>query len=520
MTAPTPRSRVPAREVPEPSDIVDVAIERDAWREVSRHLEIAASTESLYAVLARALPVRWLVLYRWSPSDSRLDLVGHAGELPSRLPWRIGLPTPRARDLRDWAARREVTPFAFRDVTSLSRTVVPEGVGGPSVAAPLIDDDGFAGVLVLGGRLADRIPVLGALVEPFLVALHNDGRLHELARLQEAAEADRTALLQRLGRQDIADTVVGAQDGLRKVIQRVDQVARADVPVLILGETGSGKEVIARQIHTRSGRASGPFLKVNCGAIPPELVDSELFGHEKGAFTGAVASRAGWFERADGGTLFLDEVGDLPPAAQVRLLRVLQDGTFDRVGGTASITVDVRIVTATHRDLPGFVRDGKFREDLWYRIGVFPIVLPPLRERAEDVPMLARHFAEHAGRRLFGLPLVPTEADLALLRAYPWPGNVRELAAVIERAAILGDGDGLQVQAALGVLPGAAAPGATATPAPPPGIVDRAGVEEALRRAHGRIEGPFGAAKILGVNPHTLRSRMRRMGIEWPRFRG
>jgi transcriptional regulator with GAF, ATPase, and Fis domain len=290
--------------------------------------------------------------------------------------------------------------------------------------------------------------------------------------------------------------------------------------VLILGETGAGKEVVARAIHARSRRARGPFLRVNCGAIPTELVDSELFGHEKGAFTGAIALRKGWFERADGGTLFLDEVAELPPAAQVRLLRVLQDGTFQRVGGQDTHTVDVRILAATHRDMGAMVRDGRFRQDLWYRISVFPILLPALRERRDDIPALARHFAERAGERLFGRPLAPDDADLAQLAAYPWPGNVRELAAVIERAAILGNGQRLHVGPALGVDAAGARPLArAAVSAAEPEGEDPAAIEAALRASRGRIEGPFGAAAALGVNPHTLRSRMRRLGIDWSRFR-
>src|SRR6185436_1472920 len=187
-------------------------------------------------------------------------------------------------------------------------------------------------------------------------------------------------------------------------------------------------------------RRSGPIVRVNCGAIPTELVDSELFGHEKGSFTGAIATHRGWFERADGGTLFLDEIGELPAAAQVRLLRILQDGSFERVGGGQALKADVRLIAATHRDLDEMVGEGAFRRDLWYRISVFPIDLPPLRERLSDIPELAAHFARGAGKRLGGMPLVPTPQDYAALLAYSWPGNVRELAAVIERAAILGDG--------------------------------------------------------------------------------
>ena len=337
-----------------------------------------------------------------------------------------------------------------------------------------------------------------------------------MARLREAAEQDRTALLTRLARQDVSDAIVGAERGLHEVMERVAQVSRTDAPVLILGETGAGKEVVARAIHSQSRRARGPFLRVNCGAIPSELVDSELFGHEKGSFTGAIAQRKGWFERADGGTLFLDEVAELPAAAQVRLLRVLQDGGFQRVGGEDTHTVDVRIVAATHRDMTRLVREGGFRQDLWYRISVFPIVLPALRDRRGDIPAMAEHFAARAGLRLFGRPLSPTPADVLLLTAYEWPGNVRELASVIERAAILGNGQTLQIAPALGVVPGS-------SPGPAPSRPASDGPEEieaALRRCRGRIEGPFGAAVALGINPHTLRSRMRRFGIDWGRFRG
>ncbi|MFN7143721.1 MAG: sigma 54-interacting transcriptional regulator, partial [Myxococcota bacterium] len=236
-----------------------------------------------------------------------------------------------------------------------------------------------------------------------------------------------------------------------------------------------------------------------------------------GSFTGATAPRQGWFERADGGTLFLDEIGELPPAAQVRLLRVLQDGIFERVGGQQERKADVRIVAATHRDMPTLVRDGTFREDLWYRVSVFPMRLPPLRERRDDIPALTAHFAARAGLRLFGVPLVPGAEEASLLQAYDWPGNVRELAAVIERAAILGDGRRLDVRAALGVLPGAAPPVAEGA-----GVLEAANrkvITDALVRTRGRIEGRHGAAAVLGINPYTLRSRMKKMGIDWGTYR-
>ena len=317
---------------------------------------------------------------------------------------------------------------------------------------------------------------------------------------------------------DIGAAIVGAATGLRDVMRQVEQVAPTGAPVLILGETGSGKEVVARAIHERSTHRAGPVLRVNCGAIPAELVDSELFGHERGSFTGASAQRRGWFERADGGTLFLDEIGELPLAAQVRLLRVLQDGVFERVGGSQPLAVDVRIVAATHRDLGAMVRTRQFREDLWYRISVFPIRLPPLRERVEDIAALAEHFAIRAGQRLGATsPLRVTAADLALLQQYPWPGNVRELAAVIERAAILGEGRRLDIERALGVRVEPAEP-TTATAASTPDFPSlddaiRAHIERALARCAGKIDGPRGAARLLALHPNTLRSRMAKLGM-------
>jgi transcriptional regulator with GAF, ATPase, and Fis domain len=315
-------------------------------------------------------------------------------------------------------------------------------------------------------------------------------------------------------------------------MERVALVADSDVPVLILGETGSGKEVIARSIRARSRRAAGPFVRVNCGAIPPGLIDSELFGHERGSFTGATARRRGWFERADAGTLFLDEVGELPLEAQVRLLRVLQDGSVERVGGDQPVHVDVRVIAATHRDLPARVADGRFREDLWYRLAVFPIHLPPLRERLDDLPALATHFALRACERFGSRALAPTPADLERLAAYPWPGNVRELQSVIDRAVILGGGERLEVAAALGgAVPPPRAGAAPAPAASEPGDAGRGDrfpsldeamarhIEAALARSGGRIEGPEGAAQRLRINPHTLRARMRKLGVDPRRFR-
>jgi hydrogenase-4 transcriptional activator len=531
----------------------------DVWREVCRHLEIAESVERLLPRLAEELPMEALAVRRIDRQGVSLETVacGIVGKLPPLFSGKTKLTESELAQVHGWCGRGDVaTKRAGQDASDAfdTRWCGIDGTRDGRIATsemligPLSSEDGTPLGLVLAAAVAARsfsqenVELFRQLLEPFAAALENDSRLRELRSLREALEADKQALLTRLDRQDITDSIVGAETGLRLVMERAEQVAASDVPVLILGETGSGKEVIARAIHHRSRRAEGPILRVNCGAIPPELVDSELFGHERGSFTGADSRRKGWFERADGGTLFLDEIGDLPPAAQVRLLRVLQDGSFERVGGHTPITVDVRLVAATNADLHALIAQGRFREDLWYRISVFPIHLPPLRQRPADIPAFAAHFAARAGKRLAGRALVPTDRDVGLLLAYPWPGNVRELAAVIERAAILGNGRRLEIAQALGPAPpipgvtpqtvsGETATTATATAetaTAPAGAaatgqsLDQAmieHIERTLAATLGRVEGPFGAAKALGVNPHTLRSRMRKLGIDWTRFR-
>ena len=371
------------------------------------------------------------------------------------------------------------------------------------------------------------------LLEPFAAALENDRHVAEMAALREAAEADKRSLLKRLGREKLGgDTIVGIGSGLRAVMERVELVSKSDVPVLIFGETGSGKEVVARAIHNGSPRAERPFIRVNCGAIPHELIDSQLFGHEKGAFTGAIETRQGWFERADGGTLLLDELAELPLAAQVRLLRILQDGWLDRVGGQRPISVDVRIVAATHRDLPGMVAAGQFREDLWYRLAVFPIVIPPLRERREDIPELARHFALRAATR-FGL--YPAEPTAGGHRAVDGVFLARQRAGVGHGDRSRGDprrrqaiGSGQVARRADASRGGGGRPALSslrprgllsAEEIAPLDDVIRRHIESALAATGGRIEGPRGAAKLLKINPHTLRGRMRKLKIDWKEFR-
>jgi formate hydrogenlyase transcriptional activator len=329
------------------------------------------------------------------------------------------------------------------------------------------------------------------------------------------------------------DQIIGRSPALLDVLDQVGRVAPTDATVLVTGETGTGKELIARAVHSRSPRKGKPLIKVNCAALPAGLVESELFGHEKGAFSGAIARRQGRFELADGGTLFLDEVGELPAEAQVKLLRVLQEREFDRVGGTTPIRVDVRVIAATNRDLLQEVREKRFREDLYYRLNVFPVRLPPLRERRDDIPLLVHFlvnkFAPRAGKRLDGV----SRGTMRRLQEYPWPGNVRELENVLERAVILATGPTLEVAPDLLPAPvptrpvaeqaqragaGDAPVAATASQAPGQPLprleaVERDYIVTVLRHTSWVITGPRGAATVLGLNSSTLRSRIKKLGI-------
>jgi hydrogenase-4 transcriptional activator len=508
----------------------------DVWRAASQHLDLDAFIERIARLLQPAIPLDALLVRTVNVPLSRVQTAAAGLSAGGTLPERTArsCSPDELSALMTWARRGAVLQGTWSRGNPLLRALIPADAAGDWLAAPLArQEDPIGGLLFLARGPAtfepSHQPFALAVAEAVVAAYAHATQHHELVRLREAVEADNRALLSRLERDSVLDAIVGGDAGLRGVMERIEQVAPTDVPVLILGETGSGKEVLARAIHGRSRRAAAPIVRVNCGAIPPGLMDSELFGHERGSFTGAVNVRKGWFERADGGTLFLDEIGELPPEAQVRLLRILQDGTFERVGGHKPLRADVRVVAATHRDLQTMVSEGTFREDLWYRISVFPIELPPLRERLEDIPPLAAHFAQRAGRRLGGAPLTVSKEDIALLTAYTWPGNVRELAAVIERAAILGDGHALHLHAALGTVgrrsprPAADAARRTAAPAPakPPTLDEaiKAHITDALRATYGRIEGPFGAAARLGVNPHTLRARMRKLGIRWSAYR-
>jgi formate hydrogenlyase transcriptional activator len=341
--------------------------------------------------------------------------------------------------------------------------------------------------------------------------------IEERKRAEERLQQENVALREEIDKTSMFEEIVGSSPALIAVLSRVSKVAASDSTVLLTGETGTGKELVARAIHRRSRRASRAFVAVNCAAIPRELIASELFGHEKGAFTGAIQRRLGRFELADGGTLFLDEVGDLSPDNQVALLRVLQEQTFERVGGTQSIQVDVRVIAATNRDLKAAVEDGTFRQDLYYRLNVFPLEIPPLRERQEDIPLLVEYFIDRYGREAGKTIRRVNKRTLNLLQSYPWPGNVRELQNVIERSMILCEGDEFTVDESW--LSTRIAPHGKSTLAGALSAREKGMIEDALRASGGRVSGPAGAAVRLGIPRSTLESRIRALKINKNRFR-
>jgi hydrogenase-4 transcriptional activator len=336
-----------------------------------------------------------------------------------------------------------------------------------------------------------------------------------------ASTIDDNRFLSRELHAPIGDGIVGGNTGLRNVMEMARQVAPMSNTVLLVGETGTGKEVIANAIHYASLRKDGPFIKVNCGAIPESLIDSELFGHEKGAFTGAVAEKLGRFERASGGTIFLDEIGELSPQSQARLLRVLQSHEIERVGGSRHITVDIRVVAATHRNLEQMISENRFREDLWFRLNVFPIIVPPLRQRKEDIPALIRHFVALKSKELATtIPPALAPGVLERLVNYRWPGNVREVENLVERELILRRGGQLKFDTLFL---------SEKRSEPQPILEENDGrlihldeaislhIKKALKMSQGKIHGPGGAAELLGINPNTLRARMNKLGVRYGR---
>jgi hydrogenase-4 transcriptional activator len=431
-----------------------------------------------------------------------------------------------------WRQLQEIKPAEPTVMSSeaheLFRLLAPfiELEGYSKIRVPLPVEGKTLGSLVVCAQGEGRydsatVALLAAVASPFSIALANALAYENVVKYRDRLLDDNLFLQKELVSQ-AGGELIGDDSGLKNVVEMVKQVAPLSNTVLLLGETGTGKEMIANAIHDSSRRKDGPFIKVNCGAIPDSLIDSELFGHEKGAFTGAVAQKRGRFERADGGTIFLDEIGELPPQVQVRLLRVLQNREIERVGGAGPIPVDIRVIAATHRNLQSMVSEGSFREDLWFRINVFPIIVPPLRQRRGDIPVLARHFIKEKCRE-FGVVGTPDIAPGALERLanYDWPGNVRELENLVEREVILRGGGPLRFDS----LYAAAADRDVVVredPAVPVGPLKLDEVianhlSKVLELTNGKIHGPDGAAALIGMNSSTLRWRLDKLGIKYGR---
>ncbi|SPF34108.1 Sigma-54 interaction domain protein [Syntrophobacter sp. SbD1] len=502
---------------------------RQATLRICSSLDIDKALSNFFSYIRLFIPVFQADLSMFDPSTgilSNLANVDEAGDKKT-LP-----PTPLSRAAiqelesatkaggvatRQWNEQSELVKILRRDFdlsncSSLSMDLVLEG-----------NRVGFLGMHAEGKAIFTQkhLDLISPLREPLTIAMSNALRYQEVVKLKDILDAENRELSRELRSFSVSE-IIGAEYGLKNVMDMVRQVAPLNSPVILLGETGVGKEVVANAIHYSSSRRSAPLVKVNCGAIPDSLVDSELFGHEKGSFTGAITQKKGRFERADTGTIFLDEIAELPPQAQVRLLRVLQEKEIERVGGTKTIPVDVRIIAATHRDMAESIRTGAFREDLWFRLNVFPITLPPLRYRKDDIPALVNHFLEKKAKELkiYPLPTVSIE-EVERLKAYHWPGNIRELENLIERELIHIRGKGKNERLRfehLEILE------KTKAPALEP---DRAGdlptldetmsrqIRQALQKSNGKISGPTGAAQLLGINPNTLRSRMRKLGISF-----
>ena len=385
------------------------------------------------------------------------------------------------------------------------------------IVTPLISREKIIGTLNLGCYTPNEFveydtDFLSVVSKQIALAIDNARSHEEIEKLKNQLEMENQSLQEEIKTVHNFEEIIGESESLKEVLRQVEMVAVTDATVLIRGDTGTGKERIARAIHNLSPRGQRALIKVNCPAIPSDLIESELFGHEKGAFTGALLQKIGKFELADGGTIFLDELGDLPLDAQAKLLRILQEREYERVGGEETRKVDVRVIAATNRDLEAAVEEGKFRADLYYRLNVFPIVIPPLRERLEDIPQLAMYFTQNFANKMGKDIKSIGDETIQRLKNYAWPGNIRELENIVERSVILSNGKELEMEQDLfGSLSDA------------PSINDRNLKLEDMEREHivnvlvrtnWQIHGEKGAAKILGINPNTLRSRMVKLGIK------
>ncbi len=498
---------------------------REATLRICGNLEIEMALQTLISLLRAVMPVTRIFLQHYDRDFLCMRTIAYADEKECS---KLDLLTPLSKTARVMAGEAPAGQDAFLLEDPLAFPVSREmtefhGLSSDSVILLVLRvKDDTLGYLVLiseAEKFEDKhLEWVLLLKEPLVIAMSNTLKHREVLKLNDLLADDNRYLHSELRRLS-GDEIVGANFGLKNVMHKVQQVASLDSPVLLLGETGTGKDVIANSIHYSSSRSTDPFVSVNCGAIPDTLIDSELFGHEKGAFTGALSQKRGRFERANKGTIFLDEIGELPLQAQVRLLKVLQSREIERVGGVETIPLDIRIIAATNRNLEDMVKKQLFREDLWFRLNVFPIWIPPLRDRQMDIPSLIQHFISLKAREL-KLANVPTLAPGAIepLMAYHWPGNVRELENVIERVLILNPAGPLTFEYLnLGQSEKPSEFQQQTQEAEDLNSVISRHIRRVLTRTKGKINGPDGAAALLGVNPSTLRNRMKKLRIDYGR---
>jgi len=498
---------------------------REASLRICGNLEIEKALQSCLIYMQDVVPVDIIILEYYDQSLGAMRTIAKATATEST---KLDLITPLSDEAKssamvtDLPGKKDVFIYGEPNNYAISRELLQfHNISCTDLMVLLLKADtqvlGALAVITKSQKYnVQHAEFLEALKEPFIISLANALKHRELLALKDLLADDNRYLHGEL-RRISGDEIIGANFGLKNVMYKVQQVAMLDSPVLLLGETGVGKDVIANAVHYSSSRSNGPFVSVNCGAIPETLIDSELFGHEKGAFTGALSRKRGRFERADNGTIFLDEIGELPLQAQVRLLKVLQSKEIERVGGVKTILLNIRIIAATNRNLEEMVKRQEFREDLWFRLNVFPIHIPNLRERQSDIPALLLHFINLKSKEL-KLPAIPQVAPEAIrqLMNYHWPGNVRELQNLVERALILNPSGPLSFDDII-------IPQSKSVGVPDMGSVDSENlndiitqhIRKILTKTAGKIHGKGGAAELLGLNSSTLRNRMNKLGIEY-----
>ena len=499
------------------------------------HLNPEELLRSISGILRRVVPYSGAALTVYDPNTDTFRYLAMEGAIPSDY-FRAGLNFDRKQTVSSWVfdhqrgvVRRDLEkePQFPNDTRLVARGIYSDCI------VPLVVGGRTIGTLNVGSNERNQyseghLEILQSIANQVALAVANMQSFEEIVELKARLEKENVYLQEEIRAEHNFEEIIGNSEALLAVLRKVEQVAPTDSTVLIYGETGTGKELIARAIHDRSTRKNRPLLKVNCSAISAGLVESELFGHVKGAFTGAFERHIGRFELADGGTIFLDEIGELPLGTQVKLLRVLQEREFEPVGSNRPVSVDVRVMAATNRNLLESIRTGDFRSDLYYRLNVFPIDVPPLRERHADIPHLAMFFLSRFSKRLGKNIQGMARETLDRLTSYSWPGNIRELQNVIERAVILAQGSVLELEPDLVPLLTAAGSSTTgdkssdaATPLtsrPPKSVtleeIERGHIMSVLTQTHGVVEGPRGAAKILGLHPNTLRHRIQKLGLK------